>query len=63
MANFADLLAACGKDVAPKSLLFFIDGVDVLEDGHNAHALQWIPETIPEVSFVLLIMHVFITRS
>jgi hypothetical protein len=49
IAKFADLLAECGKEVAPKSLMFFIDGVDILEDVHVAHAMQWLPEAIPEV--------------
>jgi hypothetical protein len=54
IAKFGELLTECGKEVAPRSLMFFVDGIDVFEDSRAARAMQWLPETVPQVSFSLL---------
>ncbi len=45
--KFSDLLTEAGNLCSKMTI--FIDGIDLLDDIHQALSLDWIPETIPEV--------------
>ena len=43
-----EMLAAAGRQCG-SPLILFLDGLDQLDDAHQARLLQWLPEDIPEV--------------
>ena len=45
--KFGEILTEAGN--LCNKLTLFIDGIDLLDDLHQAQSLDWIPETIPEV--------------
>ena len=48
--KFSELLPEAGN--LCNRLTVFIDGIDLLDDLHQALSLDWIPETIPKVHCV-----------
>lgn len=50
VGRFHQLLTECGKLISPSCITFFIDGIDDVDNGHQATSLSWLPEKIPQVS-------------
>jgi len=53
--SFSELLVECGKQVTPKSVVFFIDDIDLFT---NSHAMQWLSDVVPKVGFISLLNYV-----
>ena len=49
MLKFEELLTEGAKQCGTP-LTLFLDGADLLDDTHQARSLNWLPETLPQVS-------------
>ena len=48
MLKFEEVLKEGGRQCSTP-LTLFLDGVDLLEDAHQARTMDWLPHTLPEV--------------
>ena len=60
VSQFEELLQEVGRSVGnvggASPLVIMIDGLDLLEDVHQAQNLQWIPQNIPQVTITLFFL-------
>ena len=49
VSEFPEFLKSAAVQCGSYPLMVFIDGVDMMEDMHQAKNMEWLPMNIPEV--------------